>query len=95
MCYRVGVGLGRAAELLGLVTQGHLLSERLRLSLSCFCSLGGGEEEKLKKNQQVEILTLSNIINLMVNSVLPSNILGVHTQVPSACLNFGLAPQNS
>lgn len=73
MCYRFRVGLGRAAELLGLVIQGQLLSEWLRLSLSGFCSLEG-EEEKLKENQLVEILTLWST-SLMVNSVLLCNLL--------------------
>lgn len=92
MCYRVRVGLGRAAELLGLVTQGQPLSERLRLSLSCFCSLEG-EEEKLKENQQEEILTLSNMINLMlmINSVLLCCVL--FFGVPATHLNFPLSPQ--
>lgn len=56
MCYRVGVGLGRAAQL-GLAAQGHLLSERVHVALSCLCSLGG-EEDKFRKNPQ-EVQTLS------------------------------------
>lgn len=47
MCYRVRVGLGRAAKRLRLVTQGQPLSERLRLPLSCLCSLKR-EMKKLK-----------------------------------------------